>query len=376
MTSKIDPSRDGYVKLYPVAGVNNSSQGFRNNFTSLHGNLLIVKDEITNLHNKEIRLFGDVVATSNPRLVIDGSEAQPVEIELKIRDNVTLPGMAGITVPRGTTTDRPSSPELGTIRFNTTTGKMEFFTGTWAEIGGQGGSYVSTSGDIVKGSIVMSGQGEVAQVLADNSYDVQAPSLSFSGDEDTGFARPTDGVIDAISNGVVKMTIGDTVSFPSGLTTSSLQYRGAKMVYFQLLNRPVSSWATLASWDCPAAQMMRFASMTVTYLHTGMDYSNARGFSTTGTRKVSMIYSRLSAAPSPAPTLTVGITAGDEQTTLLNALTADVDFRLIYQSDKIFLQARGGNDYGGGLTSAWNLTGSIEVLFNQLGDLPLTVIYD
>lgn len=39
---------------YPVPGVNNSSQGFRDNFTSIKNNLNIAYDEITDLQNKAI----------------------------------------------------------------------------------------------------------------------------------------------------------------------------------------------------------------------------------------------------------------------------------------------------------------------------------
>lgn len=39
---------------YPIPGINNSSQGMRDNFTSIKNNLTVAKDEITDLQNKAI----------------------------------------------------------------------------------------------------------------------------------------------------------------------------------------------------------------------------------------------------------------------------------------------------------------------------------
>lgn len=44
-------------------------------------------------------------------------------------------------VPRGTTAQRPASPQTGYFRFNTTTGSFEAYNGTdWVTVGGAGGS--------------------------------------------------------------------------------------------------------------------------------------------------------------------------------------------------------------------------------------------
>jgi len=41
-----------------------------------------------------------------------------------------------LKIPTGTTAQRPSSPEAGYIRFNTTTSKLEIHNGTsWANVG-------------------------------------------------------------------------------------------------------------------------------------------------------------------------------------------------------------------------------------------------
>ena len=52
MTSQINPNNiDG---TYPVAGQDNDSQGFRDNFTNLRNNLTFAKAEIEDLQNKAV----------------------------------------------------------------------------------------------------------------------------------------------------------------------------------------------------------------------------------------------------------------------------------------------------------------------------------
>lgn len=49
--------------------------------------------------------------------------------------NTTIDDTGSIRVPRGTTSQRPSDPEEGMIRFNTSTNKFEVYNGTeWVEI--------------------------------------------------------------------------------------------------------------------------------------------------------------------------------------------------------------------------------------------------
>ena len=56
---------------YPVPGVNNSSQGFRDNFTSIKNNLNIAGTEISDLQNKEKSLKQLLI--DNGAGVIDGT---------------------------------------------------------------------------------------------------------------------------------------------------------------------------------------------------------------------------------------------------------------------------------------------------------------
>jgi len=49
--------------------------------------------------------------------------------------NTTIDDTGSIRVARGTTSDRPSSPQQGMIRFNTSTNKFEAYDGSeWVEL--------------------------------------------------------------------------------------------------------------------------------------------------------------------------------------------------------------------------------------------------
>lgn len=53
-----------------------------------------------------------------------------------IADNPTIPGTAGVIIPSGTTGQRALLPTDGQMRYNTTTGRFEFYEGgSWANIG-------------------------------------------------------------------------------------------------------------------------------------------------------------------------------------------------------------------------------------------------
>ncbi len=82
---------------------------------------------------------------------------------ISISDNPIIPGIEGVTVPSGTTWDRPAAPNTGEFRFNTTVGKAEIFTGiTWDTFTGGTGTgsvtQVDTSGGIQGGPITTVGE--------------------------------------------------------------------------------------------------------------------------------------------------------------------------------------------------------------------------
>jgi len=66
---------------------------------------------------------------------------------ISFASDAVFPGTAGITVPNGTTGQRPSAPNLGQMRYNTTTGTFEFYeSGTWQVLGTGSGSVTQVNG--------------------------------------------------------------------------------------------------------------------------------------------------------------------------------------------------------------------------------------
>jgi hypothetical protein len=54
---------------------------------------------------------------------------------MAILKNTTIDDTAALQLPVGTTAQRPSFPDNGMMRFNTTTGKVEFWNGTaWVDL--------------------------------------------------------------------------------------------------------------------------------------------------------------------------------------------------------------------------------------------------
>jgi hypothetical protein len=84
-----------------------------------------------------------------------------------IVDNAVLPGVEGVTVPNGTDVERPSLPNSGLIRYNTTTSRLEGYTTSWQTFGSGDGTVTSVTG--VANQIVVSNGTTTPQVgLADN----------------------------------------------------------------------------------------------------------------------------------------------------------------------------------------------------------------
>lgn len=81
-------------------------------------------------------ITSQTVQFTNPTtgLVTTGNVA--VGKDLTVSGNVTMTGTGAITLPSGTTAQQPTGVE-GMVRFNTTTNRMEFYSGTeWRSLGG------------------------------------------------------------------------------------------------------------------------------------------------------------------------------------------------------------------------------------------------
>jgi len=85
-----------------------------------------------------------------------------------IADNPTIPGVAGIVVPSGTTGQRASVPTNGQMRYNTTNSRFEFYEGgSWATIG-TGDGTVTEVFNVVNQTSVINGTTTPTVGLANN----------------------------------------------------------------------------------------------------------------------------------------------------------------------------------------------------------------
>ena len=88
----------------------------------------------------------DLTGTANQIDIANGNGASGAPT-FAIANNATLPGTEGITIPAGTTAERPAIPNNGEIRYNTSTSRLEAYVGgSWTTVGNGDGTVTSVSG--------------------------------------------------------------------------------------------------------------------------------------------------------------------------------------------------------------------------------------
>lgn len=104
-------------------------------------------------------------------------------------DVLQINGTAGVLMPFGTTGERPSNVQNGTIRYNTTSNEMEFrINDAWVVLSSGSGTFVLRAGDTMTGDLAMD---TTVQFLADPAAGASAPSYSFNLDDNTGMYTPS-----------------------------------------------------------------------------------------------------------------------------------------------------------------------------------------
>ena len=105
--------------------------------------------------------------------------------DAKIPDNLTFSGTGGITLPAGTTAERPGSPADGVFRFNTTTDVMEYYDGAvWQTLGNAPGvtSISPTTETDANANITITGTGfktgATVQFIGDDGTAYNSPSVT------------------------------------------------------------------------------------------------------------------------------------------------------------------------------------------------------
>jgi len=137
VTSNINPNLIN--PNFPVSDQDNSSQGFRDNFSAIQQDFATAALEISNLQSISIGLTGNAVIASS---VTFGPGANSIVLSTSFAPSTssfvpTFSGSSALKIPVGSTSQRPSSSSTGMIRYNTDLSLVEFCVGSnsWAAVG-------------------------------------------------------------------------------------------------------------------------------------------------------------------------------------------------------------------------------------------------
>jgi hypothetical protein len=154
------------------------------------------------------------IGITNP----NGIAGSPV---FSIADNPILPGTEGVTVPVGTTAERPASANNGELRYNTSTATFEGYANdTWGAITtGTGVTSVDTGTGLTGGPITSTGTISIANTtVTAGSYTSANITVNAQG-QITAAANGAAG-------GVTSFTAGTTGFTPSSATTGAITLAG------------------------------------------------------------------------------------------------------------------------------------------------------
>jgi len=145
----------------------------------------------------------------------DGASGSPT---FSLADNVVLPGTEGVTIPAGTTAQRPVSANSGELRYNTTTSRIEaYLSGTWTTMGVGDGTVTSVSGT-------------ANQITVANGSTTPVISIT---------TNPT-----LPGTAYVQMPAGGTAARPASPANGMMRYNTDSLVFEGYLN---GAWTAFAS---------------------------------------------------------------------------------------------------------------------------------
>jgi hypothetical protein len=238
-----------YNQNYPIAGVDQSSQGFRDNFSVLKRAIENLQDASNSASSifsitSSIGTGGAVRITvgfkdnafrlpsGNPSVTAEAGMLRHESGNLQSHDGsgwrsvihtdatggVRIPGSAFLKLPSGFTDQRPASGEDGMLRFNASVGVVEYYSlGEWRVVGAGDGGSLDAEGGTITG---------VLNLLTDAKLPDQAVNFRTMKNFATGmFSTRTKGVsasFNQVSNAVLLTAQPFTITLGGDLSGSGI----------------------------------------------------------------------------------------------------------------------------------------------------------
>ena len=222
-----------------------------------------------------------ITGTSNQIGVTDGN-ASGGNPTIYIANNPVLPGTAGVTLPSGTTVQRPGSATNGTLRYNTNTALLEaYLNNTWTTLAaGSGVTSIGTGTGLTGGPITSTGTISIADTtVAAGSYTyasitVNAQGQITSASSGSVSSGTVTSVAQTFTGGII--SVGGSPITTSGTLALTVAGTSGGIPYFS----SGTTWATSAALAANAIVVGGGAGVAPSTITTGTGVVTALGVNT------------------------------------------------------------------------------------------------